>query len=612
MCGKNRDLQRTSHVAPNGSDANSGTEAEPFKTIEKARDAVRAVNKNMTGDILILLRGGTYAIDRTIVFDHEDSGTNGHNVIYRSYPGEAAVISGGKRIAGWQPDSNGRWKASVDLDNFRQLYVNGRRAVRARGKVPAGLESARLHGYRNLNHEMAGWSNINDVEFCYYDSWCHTRCKLDKIQIQDGYAVAYMAQPNFTLAKIKEGRQVDLPDYVENAFELLSEPGEWYLNRATRTVYYIPRPEEDMQAAEVVAPVLEKLIELRGTLDHPAHNIQFEGVTFSHATWLRPSEVGHVDVQANFTVGPDTRLFVREDSAGMAALHMELKKSPSNVVCHAAKSIRLERCTFTKLGGGGIDLEYGAQDNVISGCEFHDISGTAIQIGDVQRDDHHPEDDRLIVKNNTVTNCYIHDVAVEYMGGVGIFAGYTQGTVISHNEMCNLPYSAVSVGWGWGETDAGGGAYYQPSHYDTPTSAGNNRIEYNHIYHVMQVLNDGGGVYTLGRQPGTVIRGNHIHDNPEGPGGVYLDEGSAGIEVTGNVVHNTKFYEYRGSLAMCFNNKAEGRDKTCNVHDNCFDVKPDDSDFPKSVAESAGLESACRDLLQAQRQEQKEGGEADE
>ena len=233
------------------------------------------------------------------------------------------------------------------------------------------------------------------------------------------------------------------------------------------------------------------------------------------------------------------------------------------------QAVRFERCTFTRLGGGGLDLEFGAQDNMVTGCHFLDISGTAIQVGDVLKDDHHPDDPRMIVKDNAVRNNVIHDVGVEYKGGVGVFAGYMSETVIAHNEIFRLPYSGISVGWGWGEEDAGGGAYPQPSFYQTPTPAKNNRIEYNHIHHVMQVLNDGGGIYTLGNMPGTVIRGNHIHDNPGIPGGIYLDEGSGFIEVTGNLVHGVP-------TPMNYNNRNQNRIATCKSSRQLLQRPPDD------------------------------------
>ncbi|MBN1346900.1 MAG: right-handed parallel beta-helix repeat-containing protein [Phycisphaerae bacterium] len=555
----------TFHVAPSGNDDDPGTRAKPFKTLGKARDAVRAAKGKIDGDVTVILRDGTYRLDDTLRLDHRDSGAVGHDVVYKAEPGETPVISGGRPIGGWQRDQGDRWKASTALPDFRQLYVNGKRATRARG---GPLPDAKLHGddgYTTSLAGMAGWRNQADVELCYYVVWCHTRCKVERITREGDGAVVKMLQPWFTIARKKEGVHVDLPSYVENALELLDEPGEWYLDRPAKTVYYIPRPGEDMSEAEVIAPVVETLVALEGTLDKPVERVRFEGITFAQAGWLRPNKIGHVDVQANFIMGVGDNQLRRKD--GWTMIHNEHIKSPSNIVCRATRSVRFERCTFTQLGSGGIDLEFGAQDNVIDGCRFHDISGTAVQIGDVLKDDHHPDDPRKIVRNNQVTNCTIRDVCLEYSGGVGVFAGYTDSTRIANNLICDLPYSGVSIGWGWGEEDAGGGSpsYYQPFKHDTPTPAKDNRIECNHIHHIMQDRNDGGGIYTLGNQPGTIIQGNHIHDAKGSPGGIYLDEGSGFIEVTGNVVHNVR-------TSMNFNNRVQNRIATCKVHDNFFDV----------------------------------------
>ncbi len=566
-CNPSARAHGTFYVSPTGSDDDTGTEGRPFKTVTRARDAVRKIKPQADGEITVVLRGGSYPIGRTLVFDARDSGPGGHYVVYRAFPGETPVISGGRPIVGWQRDTGKRWKARTDIPNFRQLYVNGRRGVRARG---GALPDAKLHGedgYQTSLVEMADWRNPGDIELCYHVVWCHTRCKVERITREGSAAIVTMLQPWFTIARKKEGVQVKLPSYVENALELLDEPGEWYLDRAERMVYYLPRDGEDMSTAEVIAPVVERLVELRGTLDQPVRNLRFEGLTFAHAGWLRPSEIGHVDVQANFIMGTGKNQLRRK--AGWTMVHNEHIKSPSNVVCRATRGVRFERCTFTRLGSGGIDLEYGAQDNVIAGCRFHDVSGTAIQIGDVLKDDHHPDDPRKIVRNNQIVNNTIHDCCVEYTGGVGIFAGVTQATRIAHNHIHHLPYSGISVGWGWGEEDAGGGAahYEQPFRYDTPTPARDHRIELNHIHHVMQARNDGGGIYTLSNQPGTIIRGNHIHDAVGSPGGIYLDEGSGFIEVTGNCV-------YRVRRPMNFNNRVQNRIATCKVHDNCFGTVP--------------------------------------
>jgi len=588
----------TYYAAPGGSDTNPGTGAQPFKTLAKARDAVRNVNALMTEDIVVNLRGGAYVFQEPLRFDARDSGNGGHKVVYKAVEGEMPVISGGKPVTGWTRDGDKRWKAKVDVADLRQLYVNGVRAQRARGPAPEGMDRYgdlaffdADAGHTAPGEAMADWRNQGDIELGYYNSWGHMICKVKSITRDGAGSVKIsMLQPWFMLCSRKEGVQIKLPNYIENAFELLDDPGEWYLDKPAKTLYYIPREGEGMATAAVVAPALETLVELRGTLDEPVHDIRFEGLTFADATWLAPNCIGHADEQANFTFAA-TNIFGRDKN--LVNVHNEYLKSPANVVLHAAKAIRFERCTFTRLGGAGLDIEGGSQDNVVAGCRFHDISGSAIQIGDVLSPDHHPEDPRLVVQGNQVTNCLIEHVGVEFQDSIGVFGGYVRDTVIAHNEIRDLPYSGVSVGWGWGEEDAGGGAYQViPYLYSTPTPSGNNRIENNHIHDVMLLRNDGGGIYTLGNQRGTVIRGNHIHDNNKGggPGGIYLDEGSGSIEITGNAVYNV-------DTPMNYNNKAQNRIATCKEHDNSFGAKPGEANFPQSVTDSAGLETPYRDLL---------------
>jgi hypothetical protein len=569
-------------VAPAGDDAAPGSRERPVQSLERARDLVRTALAGGQTDISVELAAGTYRLPRTLSLGPEDSGTPGHPVVWRAVAGATVVVSGGRLVKDWQADGDGRFKAKVDLPDFRQLWVNGSRRPRARGAVPPGLASWGEHraviepagaafgtvkvtaeaGYEVPAGALLRWRHPGDIEFGYTNSWSHMICRVERIEAVGAGARIIMAQPGFFLASRKGGVQAQTPEYLENALELLDEPGEWYFDRHEQTLYYRPRPGEDLTAAEVVAPALECILEVRGTVPVPAHDVEFRSLTFAHATWLRPSRLGHPDVQANFTQ-PTTGVYFRpEHEKGIVTVNGECDKSPANVVVHAGQRVRFERCVFTALGGAGLDLEVGAQDNAVVGCVFADISASGIQVGGVSRDDHHPEDPRRTVRANRILNCVVRRCGVEFEDSVGIFVGYTDATEVAHNEIRELPYTGVSVGWGWGIPDANGGAYSNPVPYSTPTTSRGNLIHDNHIQQVMRKRNDGGGIYTLSRQPGTVISGNHLHDiGPGGPGGIYLDEGSAEIEVTGNLVYGV-------ATALNFNNHAQDRLATCKVHDN--------------------------------------------
>ncbi|MFC1678089.1 right-handed parallel beta-helix repeat-containing protein, partial [Planctomycetota bacterium] len=309
---------------------------------------------------------------------------------------------------------------------------------------------------------------------------------------------------------------------------------------------------------------------------------------------LRPSQIGHVDVQANF-ITTDHNLIERRGA--ITKIHNEMIKSPSNVVVHAAKNITFKGCTFTKFGSGGIDIEAGSQNNLIQGCHFYDIAGNGIQVGDVLTEDHHPKDNRSIVKDNHVINNLIEDCANEYHDGIGIFVGYTQGTRIANNEIRNLPYTGISLGWGWGEEELGSwpDRYYQPFYYDTPSITRDNIVENNHLYNVMTIMHDGGAIYVLGDQPGSSVRGNHVHDNNGSPGGIYLDEGCGFVDVYNNLIYNIR--DRRRPV------KHHNAWPTCTIYNNISFMPPGSGRTPmeqnaiNQIAQNAGLQPQHKYLL---------------
>ncbi len=569
------------HVAPEGSDKNPGTLEKPLQSLNCAINAVSDY-KNPT----IWMHAGTYKYEGTGAFQcpfEPGHDTPREDILYlRAWPGDKVVFDKGVSVKGWKPIENGLWEAPSQL-YVGQLHVNEVRAHRARGAFPEGAELwgdtdhiDGVAGYRLPDDSMTHWKNTDAMCLGYFTSWAHMTCPVAGIKKDgDGHAILLMSQPSFYLGLHKEGVQIGNPAYIENALELLDEPGEWQQDSKTQTLYYLPREGEDMATAEIVAgggPFLFRRVS----------HIWFEGITFANGAGNTDAS-NHMDMQANFTILSSRGEGVFERDGRLAIIHNEYFQRSANLNFFHAKDCRFTKCTFTRLGGAGVNIDAGSQGIIFDKCLFEDIGENAIQIGGVCQEDHHPSSPDSIVRDNIIANCTIRNCGTEFEGSVGIFVGYANGTVISHNEIYDLPYSGISAGWGWGEEDAGGGAYPIPYIYATPTPAGANRIEYNHIHHVMQRRDDGGGVYTLGNQPGTVIRGNHIHDNGEGPGGIYLDEGSGFIEITGNSVYNVK-------IPMNYNNRAQDRKDTCFEHDNAFGVAPGERGFPEDTAKAAGPE----------------------
>jgi len=514
--------------APGGNDSNPGTLDQPFATLAKARDVVRTVSASMTGDITVYLRGGMYALSAPFALDARDSGTNGFNVVYAAYPGEFPVISGGRTISGWtlHNAATNIWKATVPGLDTRQLYVNCVRATRAhRGSGLTGATKTST-GYTTSESNMQNWGNKTNIEFVYNALqggtaggaavlWTEQRCSVQSIS---GTTIT-MADPGWTrcaIASARGNQVVTTPTDIENAYELLDQAGEWYLDKTAGVIYYIPRAGEDLSAAKVIAPVLETLVSASGTIGNPIHNVQFRGLTFAHATWLDPNTNGYPEVQSGWCY-----------VSGTSTADYVYYWIPGNISVRHASFVGFERCVFKHLGAGGLELSAGVQNSSVSGCAFSDISGAPIRIGDVS--DPTRSDVRLRDTSNTVENCYIHDVPCEYRGGPGIIAGYVSDLTLQHNEIGWTTYSAISVGWGWG----------------TYSYASNNHINDNNLHHYCRELSDGGGIYTLSAQTNSEERGNFLHDvtnnisaNTTQRRALYTDEGSAYLSICNNVVAN--------------------------------------------------------------------------
>jgi hypothetical protein len=592
--------QQVFYVSPQGDDNNPGTEAQPFATIGRAQQVVRTLNAAMSGDLVVYLRQGVYSLTTTWALDQRDSGSNSNRVVWAGYPGEQVTISGAVPITNWTPDIAGRWKGQTSLGNFRQLYVNGQRAFRGRSGAlnsPAIFGDTSsitgIAGYLAANPEMASWGNPADMELGFYQKWTHMICGVQGIatSVPGSQVAIAMKQPCFYFIRNKEGTQADLPAYIENALELTTSPGQFYLDRSSHTVYYVPRSGEDLTTADVEAPSLQTLLSVTGIIDTPVTNVIFSNITFAYTSWLGTSQVGFAEMQAAFRISQDLTRLYADYNGQLLDVNQEYDKTPGGIALTYAHNVLFDRCTFAHMGGSGLDLQLGSQNDTISGGRFFDISANAIQVGDVQSNDHHPSDTRMVLSGNRLLDSYIHDTGVEYFGSVGVFVGYTGATVIAHNEITRTPYTGVSIGWGWGMVDPGySGPSFQPTIFTTPTPAQNNIVEYNNIRQVMQKSSDGGGVYTLGAQPGTGIYANLVHDNPNPPGGIYLDEGSTGITVAGNVIFGLQSSASSDAIFLHNNSTQQA---TCPVYGNTVG----DPSAASSLTGQAGLEASYQDLL---------------
>lgn len=531
-------VQARFHVDPEkGNDTTSGEAPDKaFRSLERARDAARAIQGEWSGDVEIVLHGRLYAMTKPLELGTQDSGRNGHRLRLVAAPDSKPVLDGGIRITGWKPDEKhpGLWSAPVPAGlATRQLFINGRRALRARSiSSVEGIERTDTGYTLPADSAVGDWKNPSDLELVYRAIWTSPRVAVAGIEKKDDKVVVTMRQPGFINARNKGMTSIDKPWFFENAFELLDEPGEWYLDRTGAAggmpaIYYKPHDWESVATSEFVVPVLEKLIVLRGdSIEAPVQNIDISGLGFAFTTWLRPGgDHGVPDAQNNVmreNFGPDLKRFetTRESVPEAAA-----------IVGRYAREIAVENSNFSKLGGMGIFFGTGAQDIRITGNSFYDIAGTGIQLGDYvdwrfpgSEDSIRPNDPRLLIARNRIENNYLERCGVEYRSATGIAISIPRESVISNNEIINMPYSGMHFGWGWIVLDT--------------SAMGDNRIENNFIRNTMVEVVDGGSIYFLGPTdpeiPPTVLRGNHALRTRWGQG-FYFDEGSARYRAEDNL-----------------------------------------------------------------------------
>lgn len=516
-------------------------------SIEKALQQAREERRlNNATDICLRLQEGVYQLNQPITIRPEDNGT-------RIVADGKVTISGGVSISGWKkegkyyvanvPDFNGR-----PLE-FRQLWVNGKKAVRARD-VDDFEQMFRIRSVDKANETIYVPAkavkkiiNAKYPEMVLHEMWCIANLRIKNIKIQGDSAAVTFHQPESHVHFMHpwpspmvttDGHNSAF--YLTNAKELLDSEGEWYLDARTSKLYYIPRKGEDMGSAEVIAPAVETLVQIAGTPDEPVKDVTFEGITFSYATWMRPSVSGHAPLQAGMYMTEAYKLRPKMDRPnGDHKLDNQgwVGRPAAAVSLNCAENVSFTKCTFEHNASTGLDYHLYIKGGTVDRCTFRDIGGNGILAGGFSPEGfeahkpYDPADRRIICTGLNITNNLITDVTNEDWGCVGIGAGFVRDIRICNNEISDVSYTGISVGWGWNQQ---------------PCSMANNLISGNLIYNYAKHMYDTAGIYTLGAQPHSLIEGNVVRDiytpsyvhDPEHWFYIYTDEGSSGITVRNN------------------------------------------------------------------------------
>ena len=555
------------YVSLQGNDKNPGTKEAPFNTlnraIKQAREWRRLNRPEVAGGIYIRLEEGVYAQRNSLFLRPEDSGTPDSPTVICAVDGAHPVISGGVAVTGWKRGCNHPaipeklkqkiWSVEAPLIGnrrveTRQMWVNGHKVQRAAQFPDGGLErmidfnpeeqTITIPVSQSVNPKRL--QNAGQLEMIVHQRWAIAILRVKSIDVKDGQAVVRFHEPESHLEfahpwpqPVIGGEKGNSSFCLTNALELLDQPGEWFQEYPSGTIYYYPQASENMETAEVIIPTLETLVTIDGTLSRPVKHIQFNGITFEHTSWMRPSYQGHVTLQGGFPL-LDAYKLQEPGLPEKAELENQawITRPETAIRVRGAEHIDFKHCTFRHLSSTGLDYEWAVTASSVEDCQFTDIGGTALLVGafpDGGLETHIPfipADVRELCSHITIRNNFISNVTNEDWGCVGIGAGYVRNMDISHNEVCHLNYSGICVGWGWTSLESG---------------MCNNRIEANYVHHFARRLYDAGGLYTLSNQPGSVMRNNRIEHLIEAPYAtndrafyIYLDEATDGYTMENN------------------------------------------------------------------------------
>ncbi len=475
---------------------------------------------------------------------------NVRDITFESFGPEKTVISGGKRLSGFKNDTfnghecwslyipevkEGKWK-------FKDLYVNGYSAPRTRYPDSGYIYPEAVEIDTRAAHVGSTWfiakegdinpnaKNLQDavITFCHYWIDEHTAIKsYDPVTRKCEFAAKSMMR-----ITAKQDHEATMEYYIENLAEAFKNPGEWYLDAPEGMLYYMPKNGETFENTEIIAPITDRLIDVKGNAakGNRLERIYFRNIAFAYTK---------SDFQAYKTEKDAEGKLVKVPCASGMQCQCDMQGIINFTDCH---DCAIDNCEVYCCGTYGIKVLEGCDHIRISNTTVRDCAGGGVSVGGGLSTD--PE--YTWTHDITVTNCTLKNLGQRHFSGAGVLLMHAYNCEVSHNDIHDLFYTGVSSGWIWGYAD---------------TITRNNHIYKNHIYNLGKgILSDMGGVYLLGAQPGTVVEGNLIHDIKSryyGGWALYTDEGSAYIVLRNNICYNVSancYHQHYGVLNQVRNN----------------------------------------------------------
>jgi Right handed beta helix region len=512
------------HVLDGPVQLEEGSDTAP--TIEAALERLAAARA--AGDVspaTIYLAHRTYRITRPIELN---AALVAEGLTLQASPSCKPVISGGVPIEGFEVQPNGTWRVTLPAVRggewwFEQLFVDGRRATRARHPngayarvVEAGPDNRTSFTFDPAELPPALVDGLSEVVLLH--DWSSSRVRIQAVDpathtITTANPIG-CAAPHYRITNFEPHPRF----FIEGSPRLVDVPGEWALERETGILTYMPLPGQSIDKLEVIAPRAPALLRATGTPEAPLRNLHLRGIRFAHTAWPIPS-YGYAEGQAAF--------YEKRDVEGSGGTRDGV---PAAIEFAWCEDSTIEHSVIESAGASGLWLGAGCHRCTVDETVVRDVGGNGILIGEtagrtVQGKTWWQAAPEQAASSNTVRRSLIERCGQRFFGAVGLWIGLAQGTTVERNEVRDLPYTGISVGWRWDET---------------PTPCRTNLIAGNHIHAVMQTLSDGGGIYILGRQPGTVLRSNAIHDIRRNAGrapsnGIFFDQGTSETLTEANV-----------------------------------------------------------------------------